>query len=240
MDDHISDVEAGNIRGGWFLTIPAIGERMEKKECTSIIGLAAAIISFSGLVGCGIVCIALHQALEIQRQYLSEARAQTLALDQALKTQQHDLLETRSELASAANRIAEAQKQNQALGQQMTEIQTKLSEGQSAAQRRLARNIFPAPMPDFPAGDSIEGQLQADGKRWERIEAQPVVGGYVQDILIGRAGQPKGRGNVGKVVSLGVSDTGRPGATVDFGRGCTEGIMLSELSTLRIIEPEMR
>jgi hypothetical protein len=213
---------------------------MEKKEYAPILSVGVAIMAFLGVIACGIVCFTLNQALKIQRRDASEARSQISALDRALKTQQHDLDEAREQLAAASHEISDAQKQNQALSQQMTEMQSKMHERRAVVETRLPVFQFPAAQADVAAADSVEGKLQSEGKNWERTEGQLVIGGYVQDTLIGRAGQPKGRGNVGKVVSLGVSDSGRPGATVDFGRGCVVGIMLTELSPVRIIEPEMR
>ncbi len=84
-----------------------------------------------------------------------------------------------------------------------------------------------------PVGLSVEEQLIADGKQWTRVGGNITVGAYVEDILVGRLNQPDGRGSIGKVVSLG-TDNGQAYAMVDFGRGYTVGIFLTELSLLEI------
>jgi hypothetical protein len=213
---------------------------MEKKEYTPLISLAVAIISFLGFLGCGIACLALNQALKVQRHDVSQARAQLLALDQALKIQQHDLSEAREQMAAATNKIADAQEQNQSLSQQLTEIQSKLHESKTVAETHFPPVPFAGAGPIIPAADSVEAKLRSEGKHWERAEGQPVPGGYVQDLLQGRLNQPIGRGEIGKVMAVGVNDDGRPGAVVDFGRGFSTGIMFSELSPVRLVGPEMR
>jgi len=210
--------------------------------------LAIAIISFLGLIGCGIVCFNLNRALKTERHDVSEARAQTAALNQALKIQEHDLSETRQQLAAASNKIADAQKQNQTLSQQITEIQSKLHESKAIAETHFLPVQFPgaapvaAPVaaPDIPAADSIEGKLSHEGRRWERAQGPTLPGAYVQDLLPERASRPKGGGVIGKVLFLSVNDDGRPCATVDFGRGYNAGIMLSELAPIRFTESELR
>jgi hypothetical protein len=221
---------------------------MEKKQYTPMISLVFAIISLLGLLGCGIVCFNLNQALKIERQDASEARSQTSVLAQALKIQEHDVGETREQLATAIDKIADAQKQNQSLSKQMTEIQSKLDESRALAERHFApvqllggaAFAAPAAVPDIAAADSIEGQLRSTGKHWERAEGKPLPGGFVEDLLPGRANRPKGGGVIGKVLFLSLNDDGRPCATVDFGRGYKGGIMLSELSPVRFIGPELR
>jgi hypothetical protein len=96
------------------------------------------------------------------------------------------------------------------------------------------------PAADVPAADSVEGQLRAQGKQWERAEGPPVVGEYVQDTLAGRMNQPQGRGDIGKVMAVSANDSGTPCATVDFGRGFTTGIMFRELSPIRFVAPDVR
>lgn len=81
----------------------------------------------------------------------------------------------------------------------------------------------------------MEGKLRSEGQRWVRNPGEITVGAYVQDILEGRLDQPKGRGAIGKVVSLLPSGTdGKPGAMVDFGRDYTVPINLSELALVRV------
>jgi hypothetical protein len=141
---------------------------------------------------------------------------------------------------------------------QLTQIQVKLDElesqsilrplarlpsfqsipGQNAQVRRTVpfAGLQPPWMSSSPssqsaaAPDSIEGQIVAQGKRWERTIGNIVPGAYVEDILTGRLGQPEGRGTVGKVVSVDTSDIGHESAQVDFGRGYTTTIYFTELS----------
>jgi hypothetical protein len=56
-----------------------------------------------------------------------------------------------------------------------------------------------------------------------------------QDLLEGRLGQPKGRGAIGRIISLGANASGTPGAVVDFGRGYAPDINLTELSPVSIL-----
>jgi hypothetical protein len=213
---------------------------MGKKECTSVFGLAVAIASFLGFVGCGVICFALSQALKMQRHDLSEARAQIAALNQALGVQRHDLSETREQLAAANHQIVGSQKESQTFSQQLTEIQAKLRESKTV--NEMPSPLVPIPMmaPDIPGADSIEGKLLAEGKNWERTVGQPIAGGYVQDILVGRLNQPKGRGRIGTVVAMTADAEGRPVATVDFGHGYVVGISTSELSPVHLVAPDMR
>jgi len=92
---------------------------------------------------------------------------------------------------------------------------------------------------EVAAGDSVEGQLRAQGKRWVQTTGQITVGAYVQDTLEGRLGQPKGRGAVGKVVSISTGNDDVQVAVVDFGRGYSPGISLSELIPVSVV-PEDR
>jgi len=215
---------------------------MEIKERTPIIGLAVAVSSFLGFIFCGFACFTLHQALKVQRQDASETRTRLFALDQALKIQQRDLSQIREQLTAATHQIAEAQEQNKTLSRQITGIQSKPHENRIVAAMPFTPFQFADVQraADVPAADSVEGKLRAEGKRWERTEGQPAPGGYVQDILPGRANQPNGRGDIGKVLSVSANDSGAPCAVVDFGHGFTTGIMFSELAPLRLVGPELR
>ena len=82
---------------------------------------------------------------------------------------------------------------------------------------------------------SVEEQLRSKGKRWVRVPGKITPGAYVEDILVGRLGQPQGRGDIGKVVAMGSSPGGVPGAIVDFGRGYVVDINLDELSLVNIV-----
>ena len=91
---------------------------------------------------------------------------------------------------------------------------------------------------EVAAVDSVEGQLRSQGKRWVQTTGEITVGAYVQDTLEGRLGQPKGRGAIGKVVSVSTRDNGVQAAVVDFGRGYSPGINLSELSLVSVVAEE--
>jgi cell division protein FtsL len=215
---------------------------MEKKERTSIIVLAVSIASFLGCIVCGFAFLSLRQGLIAQRKEANQTRSQLSALNQALKNQELELSQTRAQLSSASNQIAAAQTQNQTLSRQVAELKSRPLVNRTAAAMPAALFQFPQDQgaPDVAAADSVEGKLRAEGKHWERTEGEPVPGGYVLDTLRGRMDQPKGRGSIGKVLAVGVNDDGRPGATVDFGRGFTTGIMFTELSPVRLFGPELR
>ena len=85
------------------------------------------------------------------------------------------------------------------------------------------------------APDSLEGQLRSQGKYWVRTPGEITVGAYVQDILEGRLNQPMGRGAIGKVLSLSTVN-GRPTGTVEFGRGYSVPMFLSEVCLVRFIK----
>ncbi|MEP6662130.1 MAG: hypothetical protein ABJC04_00575 [Verrucomicrobiota bacterium] len=87
---------------------------------------------------------------------------------------------------------------------------------------------------EVAAAHSVEGRLRSQGKHWVKTDGEITVGAYVQDILEGRLNQPKGRGAIGKVSSLATGDNGQRDAMVDFGKGYSVGIHLSELSLVRI------
>jgi hypothetical protein len=91
---------------------------------------------------------------------------------------------------------------------------------------------------EVAAPDSIEGRLRSQGKRWVQTTGEITVGAYVQDTLEGRLDQPKGRGAMGKVVSISTGNNDVPGAVVDFGRGYSVGINLSELALVSVVPEE--
>lgn len=215
---------------------------MEKKGFNSTISVIVATVSFLGLICCAVACFTLYQALRIQRHEASEAGAQLSSLDEALKIQQSDLSKTQEQLESATQKIAAVQQQNEALSQKLAALQSKSPGNQPVAQMNFQPFQFQlhGPDADTPAPDSVEGRLRSEGKAWERAQGQPVPGEYVQDILTSRSDQPKGRGSIGKVLSVGANDNDPPCATVDFGRGCVEGIMFSELAPVRFVSSEIR
>jgi hypothetical protein len=88
---------------------------------------------------------------------------------------------------------------------------------------------------EVAAVDSVEGQLMAQGKRAVRTTGPITVRALVQDMLEGRLDQPKGRGAIGKVLSVSTGDSGEPVAVVDFGRDYSPGIYLSELSPVVLV-----
>ncbi|HTA29037.1 MAG TPA: hypothetical protein VK731_01055, partial [Candidatus Cybelea sp.] len=65
-------------------------------------------------------------------------------------------------------------------------------------------------------------------------------GGYVLDVLNGRADQPKGRGRVGVVLSMVANANGGSCALVDFGHGYIVGISTGELAPVRLVGPDLR
>jgi len=154
-------------------------------------------------------------------------------------THRADLDEVRAQLTTTNKKLADLQQENQSLQQQIKEIQFQLHE-RALAERDAASIGFPSAAPDVPAADSVEGKLRSEGKTWERRAGEPEIGGYVQDILEGRLGQPQGRGSIGKVLAIGPNNDGNPCASVDFGRGYVAGIMFRELSRIRFLPPEAR
>jgi hypothetical protein len=91
-----------------------------------------------------------------------------------------------------------------------------------------------APVSEVGAADSTEGLLLAQGKSWVSASGEITVGAFVADILDGRRDQPEGRGAIGKIVSISTGDIGQPVAVVDFGRGYSPGIYLSELAPVSV------
>ncbi len=213
---------------------------METKRHFSVMGLAVGLFSFSGFVACGMAFFNLNYALQSQRQVLSETRAELAGLKQALAAHQHELSETRRQLADANNQFVAAQMTNNTLAQRLTELQSKFHGSQETAQAPVPPVHVRAVAPDVPAPDSIEGKLRTEGKIWERINGPPMAGGYVQDILPGRLGQPRGRGSLGMVLTMAANPEGQPVATVDFGHGYVVGIAASELAAVRLVGPDAR
>jgi hypothetical protein len=119
-----------------------------------------------------------------------------------------------------------------------TRAQDVIQESGSGAAEWITLNngIRPA-APDVAAPDSVEGQLRSEGRIWQRAPGPIWVGTYVQDILAGRLDQPKGRGTIGKVLSVG-EYIGMEHAWVDLGRGCIEHIRASELCPIRFVASE--
>ena len=214
---------------------------MEKKENAPVFVVALAVVTFLGFACGGIAWFNLDETLRSQGHDLGEARRHLLALDQAVSTQRKDLNDAWEQLAPADDELADAQEGNQALAKQLTETQSKLRENEAAAETHfLQGHAAPVMAPGIPARVSVEDQLRAEGKRWERAEGQITLGSYVQDILEGRSGQPNGRGSIAKVMSIAVNDQGRSSATADFGRGYVVGIDVSELSLIRFLGPDLR
>jgi hypothetical protein len=213
---------------------------MEMKRRSPTVSLIVASIGFAGLGGCVFLCFSLHRELKTQQGNLSEARQQLLRLEQSLKAQHADLSKAQEQLETNVEKIAKVEQQSQNLHQQLASLQSQPRESKYVAEAQV---FAPPPVafdgPDVPAADSIEGKLKADGKAWESVPGQPVPGEYVQDTMGGRMNQPKGRGNIGKVLAVG-NDSGTMCATVDFGRGCTEGIMFRELAPIHFVDPGMR
>jgi hypothetical protein len=92
-----------------------------------------------------------------------------------------------------------------------------------------------APVSDVVAADSAEGSLWAQGNQWVPATGEIGVGAWVEDRLDGRHDQPEGRGAIGKVISISPGDNQRPVAVVDFGRGHTVGINVSEISPVSVV-----
>jgi len=209
---------------------------MEKKAATPVLVAAVTLAIMAGFAACGLVFFRMDQALNSQRHDLAETRKQLRALDQALSNQQHDLSEARAAIIAAVHdKFAAAQTNYQTLNQQLTDIQSKLGEIGPASQPQVVHfpaALFPGLPADVPAADSVEGKLRANGKHWKQIQGPIVPGTYIQDMLRGRMNQPKGRGDIAKVVSVGVGDRGQPIATLDFGRGVVLNLNLAELSPL--------
>ena len=105
---------------------------------------------------------------------------------------------------------------------------------QQARMLRLRDSTPPWTSSQVAAADSVEGQLRSQGKHWVKTPGEITVGAYVQDRLEGRLDQPKGRGAIGKVISISTGEDGPKAATVDFGRGYSPGINLSELSLVSV------
>jgi hypothetical protein len=83
---------------------------------------------------------------------------------------------------------------------------------------------------------TFEAKIRNKGWCWIPVVGEISRHSYVQDILEGRLNQPEGRGAIAKVESLGIdANNGQPYAIVDFGRGYSVGIYLSELSLIEII-----
>jgi hypothetical protein len=215
---------------------------MEKKEYTPVVVVAVAVAICFGFAACGVACFTLAQSSSGLRRDLSEARQQLLAQNQALSDQRHDLSEARGQLAAANDKLADAQKSNHTLNKELTDMRSKLRESEEASAEHFQHFDFSRPVVprEVAAADSIEGQLRADGKRWEMAPGPIVEGVFVQDTLEGRLNQPKGRGCLGKVVSMEPFGDGRLRATVDFGRGFLEAIFTSELSPIHFVGPEVR
>ncbi len=92
-----------------------------------------------------------------------------------------------------------------------------------------------AAVSDQAAADSAEGNLLAQGKQWVSTSGAVTVGAWVEDSLDGRHDQPDGRGAVGKVISIVPGDNQQPVAMVDFGRGYTVGLNVSEISPVNVV-----
>jgi uncharacterized membrane-anchored protein YhcB (DUF1043 family) len=203
------------------------------------------VIAVACLVAGVVIGVIVGWSLASQRHNGSDTMAQLNALNnQLIKFQQEHLEKLQGQMESASKM------QTEALEKQMAALQSSLTNPQPAPQmttRSYQFQVHPGQTVEFHPGqaeaaaaDSVEGKLCAEGKTWERAQGEPAVGDYVQDTLTGRADQPAGRGHIGKVLSVAVDDRGASSATVDFGRGCVEGIMFSELAPIHFTVPEMR
>jgi RNA polymerase sigma factor (sigma-70 family) len=91
-----------------------------------------------------------------------------------------------------------------------------------------------AAVSDAAAPDSIEGLLRAQGQQWAPAPGTINAGDWVEDILDGRHNQPESRGAIGRVIFVSADETNPPAAMVDFGRGYTVGLALTELSRVSL------
>ena len=243
---------------------------MEKKNFILVLGLAIAVAALIACVAVGINFYRSsnarqHEQSAAQAQMAATAEAlknqmatlqsQMAAMQSSManaqplemKGQQEALKKLQEQMDSMAKKLAEAQ--GEVLKNQMAAFQSSVAKGQPPGQATThtyqvavhpGQTVELQPgQTEAPAADSVEGKLRAEGKTWERAQGQPAVNDYVEDTMVGRMNQPKGRGNIGKVLSVG-NDNGTAAATVDFGRGCVEGIMFSELAPIRFVAPEMR
>jgi hypothetical protein len=213
---------------------------MEKKELNPAVFLAA-LVSLVGIGVCVVKLSKLEQLLNIQRGDMGSALTQVSVLSQAVKEQADNQKKMMQQLESATNKLAAVQEQNEALNQKLA-AWSEQAQKQTVAQMNFQPGPlqFQGPEADVAAPDSVEGKLRGDGKNWEHAPGDIVPGSYVEDTLRGRLNQPKGRGHIGKVLSLSQNESGRPCATVDFGRGLIDGIMLSELAPVRFVNPDTR
>jgi Skp family chaperone for outer membrane proteins len=243
---------------------------MEKKNLIMVLGLAIAVAALVACVAIGLnfhrssngqrpvesaaqaQMAAMAEelknrmaALQSQMAALQSSMASVQPLD--MTAQQEALKKLQEQMDSMAKKLAEAQEE--AMKNQMAAFQSSMAKAQPPGQvttHTYQVQVQPGqtvelhpPQAEAPAADSVEGKLRAEGKTWERVPGEPVPGEYVEDTMIGRMNQPKGRGNIGKVISIAI-DNGTSCATVDFGRGCVEGIMFSELAPVHFVAPEMR
>ena len=98
----------------------------------------------------------------------------------------------------------------------------------------LAQVINPVE-PALPG--SLEYWLTSNNYTWVRTSDPITVGVYVEDLMSdGRWNQPVGRGAIGIVTGTGWdADYGCMGATVDFWRDYSVGLVFPELSAVQIV-----
>lgn len=86
------------------------------------------------------------------------------------------------------------------------------------------------------APGSVEFTLTAENYTWVETSDPITIGGYVEDLLTDRLGQPAGRGALGIVTATAFDpDYGVEAATVDFGNDYSAGIVFPELSAVELV-----
>ena len=218
---------------------------MEKRECNIITALAVVIVILLGVLICGAAYFALYRPLKDQQAQLTAIQAklgevgtvhaQLTEMQAALRESGTGLTDIKTALRESGTELTELKTALRENGTELTDIKAELGKIRAVAGFR------PGPMrgtwtsSEAAAADSVEGQLRSQGKHWFRTTGEITVGAYVQDILEGRLGQPRGRGAIGKVVSIAPGEGNETAAQVDFGRGYIAGIILPELSLIKFV-----
>ncbi|MGP8201888.1 MAG: hypothetical protein ACLQU4_20550 [Limisphaerales bacterium] len=217
---------------------------MENRQGNIIAALIVDAILLGALI-CGADYFILSPPLKLQEAQLTAMqaelgkidalRAQLTEIQGAVRDNATGLAEFKTALRENGNALAEVQAAMRETGAELAAVKAEMDKIEAVTMGRSREMRGEWTSSEAAAADSVEGQLKAQGKHWVKTTGEFAVGSYVQDILEGRTNQPRGRGAIGKVLSLGPNDSGDPCAQVDFGRGCVKGIMLRELSLIRFV-----
>jgi RNA polymerase sigma factor (sigma-70 family) len=230
---------AVTVGGAALATVGVGGVSLTLLKAITMAKLKVGIVSV--LVAGGIIV-----PLTLQRQTFIRERQDNQALRQRLK----EMTTLETENARLSNLLARASSEPESTQASPAELLRLRGEVgvlrrqlEDARRDSAVRVPVTAPNPAQLGSEPLplEYQMRAEGRHWVQTQADVTVGSLVQENragyrvltnLVGQSGVPADAGTLGRVLSIGTDDRGRPTAVVDFGGGFMKTNNLFELATV--------